>query len=161
MDWSAIFAGIATLVAVAALIYGIVQHRETVRREFLLWAIEQISAPDQRFARKLIFDLNMEENKQRHDELIAGIREGKRELLQSEELGRIRSAFALFDTIGYFLGRLGYGNMRDAKSLFPQAVRIWEIGLPYIQAYRERPNQEDSFRNFELFAAKLKRAKRK
>ena len=155
MDWSAIFAGIATVVAIAGLVYSVRQHRENIRREFLLWAVQQIQSPEQREARGLIGKLDRPENSHQKQELIDGIAKGKEEVLYGEEYHKIRMVFALFSHIGYFWSRLGYAELEDAKALFPQAVLIWDIGQPYINAIRGRPNQSDSFRNFEKLVKKL------
>jgi len=150
MDWSAIFAGIAALTAIAGLIYSIRQHRNNVRNEFLLWAIERLDASDQREGRGLVFILGKDEEKKQ--ELIERIEKGE---LYGEDYNKIRSVFTLFNQIGYFWLRFGYGKREDALTLFPQIIRIWEIGKPIINAIRSRPGQSASFVYFERLARKL------
>lgn len=156
MDWSAIFAGIATVVAIAGLVYSVHQHRENIRKEFLLWAVQQIQTPEQREGRGLIWRLNRKENDEQRLKIINGIKEGSEEAIYGEELYKIRAVFALLSHIGYFWFRLGYGKIEDARELFPQAISIWDTGLPYINAIRTRPKQSDSFRNFEKLVTKMR-----
>ena len=117
-DWSAIFAGIAAFVPIIGLVYSVRQHRDNIRREFILWALEQMQSPSQRENRRYLWYLHRIENKEKKQKMIAGIKKGKGSTLK--DYGKIREAFALFDHIGYFWARAGYGNMRDVKALFPQ-----------------------------------------
>ena len=119
-DWSAIFAGIAAFVSIIGLVYSVRQHRDNIRREFILWALEQMQSPSQRENRRYLWYLHRIENKEKKQKMIAGIKKGKGSTLK--DYGKIREAFALFDHIGYFWARAGYGNMRDVKALFPQIL---------------------------------------
>jgi hypothetical protein len=159
MDWSAIFAGIAALTSIAGLVYSVEQHRDNIRKEFILWALEQMQSPTQRDARRFLYNLNLEENSKKRQKIINGIKSGDPKILDSEDYGKIRAAFALFGQIGYFLLKSNYGNIKDVKALFPHLIRIWDIGAPYITAMRGRPNQERSFLYFEKLVAKLKKVK--
>ena len=156
-DWSAIFAGIAALVSIIGLIYSVRQHRDNVRKEFILWALEQMQTPTQRENRRYIWYLNRTENKKKKQRMIAGIRKGQGPILK--EYGKIREAFALFNHIGYFWAKAGYGNMQDVSALFPQILTMWDISQDYIEAIRSRPNQETSFSYYEQLALKLKKVK--
>ena len=156
-DWSASFAGIAAVISILGLIYSVRQHRENVRREFILWALAQMQSPVQRENRRFLFYLNQEENYQKKQRMVTRIRKGKGVTLKN--YGKIREAFALFDHIGYFWAHAGYGNLGDIKALFPQIERMWEIAQDYIDVIRSRPNQSTSHPYYEELAVKLKKVK--
>jgi hypothetical protein len=158
MDWSAIFAGTAALTSIAGLVYSVRQHRDNIRKEFLLWVIGQLQSPEQREARALVFWLNGQDNEStiRKQALLDGIASNSIDTLYGDDYKKIRLVFALFNNIGYFWSRLGYGEIKDARALFPQVLEIWELGRPFIMAIRNRPNQGDSFYYFEKLVEKLK-----
>ena len=156
MDWSAIFAGGAALISVIALVYGIHQHRDTVRKEFIIWALEQMQSPSQRETRALLWRLNRPENESKKMKIIEGIVSGKEKVLYGKDVSQFRAAFALYSQIGYFWAKLGYGNLKDVKNLFPQFPDLWRISEPYITAIRGRPHQSESFLYFEKIAKKLR-----
>ena len=137
---SAAFAGIAAVTSVAVFVYGVLQHRNNVRKECILWAIKELDKPDHREARALIYE--MRSDLTRREAVVEQIKAGN---LRSEELTRMRSVFTVFNHIGYFWIRMGFGHTEDAVALFPQIVSIWEIGRPVIEEIRKRPNQSTSF----------------
>jgi len=159
MDLSAIFAGIAALVSVIAFAYSVRQHKDNIRKEFILWALEQMQSPAQRETRRLLWYLSRKENEKKKKKIIDGIKKSDLKILYSEEYAKIRGAFALFSQIGYFWSKAGYGNMKDVQALFPQIPDTWNISQPYIEAIRSRPNQSDSFKNFEELASRIKKGK--
>ena len=159
MDWSAIFAGIASLVSVIALAYSVRQHKDNVRKEFVLWALEQMQSPAQRETRSFLWYLNREENAKKKKKIIDGIINGDPKIMYGEDYAKIRSTFALFSQIGYFWLKAGYGDVNDVRALFPQMLRIWDIAQEYIEAIRSRPNQATSFRYYERLVLKLKKGK--
>ena len=159
MDWSAIFAGIAALVSIIGLVYSVRQHRDNIRKEFILWALEQMQSQPQREVRAYLWYLNREENKKKKTKLISGIRNGEMKVIYGDDYGKIRSAFALFSQIGYFWSKAGYGNISDVRALFPQMLTIWEISQEYIDAIRSRPNQSTSYMYYENLIMKLKKRK--
>lgn len=158
-DWSAIFAGIAALVSVIGLIYSVHQHKDNIRKQFILWALEQMQSPTQRESRKLLWSLDRKGNFAKRKKFIDGIIKGDPKVMDSDDYGKIRSMFALFSQIGYFWSRAGYGDIRDVRALFPQITSTWVISQPYIEAIRTRPNQSESFKHFELLAKKLEKRK--
>jgi hypothetical protein len=155
MDWSAVFAGIAALTSITGLVYSVQQHRDNIRKEFILWALEQMQSPDQREARSYLWHLHRTEKEKQA--LAKGIESGSPKTFDSKEYSKIRSAFALFDQIGYFWFKAGYANIRDIQALFPQILRMWNVSKPYIEAIRSRPHQEDTFAYFELLAKRLEK----
>lgn len=161
MDWSAIFAGIAALVSIFGLVYSVRQHQDNIRKEFILWALEQMQSPEQRDARGYIWHLHRKENKGKKRVFIKGIISGAPKILDGEGYAKIRMVFALFNQIGYFWAKAGYGDLKDVIALFPQILDIWDASESYIEAIRSRPQQSKSYDYFETLALKFKRAEEK
>ncbi len=155
MDISAIFAGIASLTAIIGLIYSVRQHRDNIRKEFILWALQQMQSSEQRESRGAIYFLDRPENLKKKQKLIDGIVSGDEKTLYGEEYSKLRAMLALFNEIGYFWSKVGYGNTQDIKALFPQLPELWIISLPYISAIRERPGQEKSYLFYEQLVIKI------
>jgi len=155
VDWSAIFAGIAAFVSIVGLIYSVRQHRDNIRKEFILWALQEIKSPAQRESRKYLWFLDREENSAKKKKLIDGIKKDDPKIIDSEDYGKIRSMLALFNEIGYFWSKARYGDIKDARALFPQIPSTWKVAKPYIDAIRTQPNQEGVFGYFEIIAKKL------
>lgn len=160
MDWSAIFAGVAGLAAIIGLVYSAMQHRDTIRKDFLLWAIGQMDSPNQREGRRLIFWYGKKENETALTRFANSIENGKG--INSKKYGTIRSAFALHNYISFFW-KEKYIKGSDVLSVFPQFIEMWKNGEPIIQAIRKRPNQASSYLMFEDFAKYLdkRRARQK
>ncbi len=176
MDWSAIFAGIASLIAIIGLFISVQQYKvnlrqyqdtvrqnqdiikqnqQNMRREFLLQALEKLSLPYQREGRKVIFHLR--DNPKEKEAFKAGIISG--DVIYSEEYSNLRAVFTLFHEIGYFALELKGITIDDARALFPQVDEIWEITRSLVYAIRERPNQSKSFIYFEKLAENLREPK--
>jgi len=159
MDWSAIFAGAAALTSIIGLIYSVRQHRDNIRKEFILWALQQMQSQPQRETRAYFWYLNRKENIKKKQKLIDGIRNGDMKIIYGEDYGKIRASFALFSQIGYFWSKAGYGNINDVRALFPQMLTIWDISQEYIDAIRSRPNQSTSYIYYEKLVLKLNKGK--
>ena len=159
LDWSAIFAGIAALGSILGLIYSVRLHRDNIRKEFILWALQEIKSPAQRDARKYLWYLERKENSNRRKKLIDGIRKDDPKVIDSANYGKIRSMLALFNEIGYFWSKGRFGDIKDARALFLQIPSTWKVAKPYVEAIRTQPNQESVFGYFEVIAKKLDKAK--
>jgi len=169
MDWSAIFAGVASLIAIIGLFISVQQYKvnlrqyqdtvrqnqQNMRREFLLQALEKLSLPYQREGRKIIFHLR--DNPKEKEEFRKGIISG--DMIYSEEYSNLRAVFTLFHEIGYFALELKGITIDDARALFPQVDEIWEITRSLVYAIRERQNQSKSFLYFEKLAENLREPK--
>lgn len=157
MDWSAIFAGVASLAAIIGLLYSSKQHRDNLRKEFLLWAISQMDSQYQREGRRLIFLYRNPKSATALTNFTKNIISGKS--VRTKKYATIRAVFALHNYISYFW-KEKYIKSKDVLSLFPQFFDIWEIGEPIIQAIRTRPNQATSYLMFEKFAKHLNKRKK-
>lgn len=159
MDWTAIFAGVAALTSILGLAYSVFQHKDNIRKEFVLWALKEFQSPAQRDARAMIYYLHRESNSERRKEFINGIRNGEAKILYGKQFSNIRSVFNLCNYIGYFWVDKSYGNMKDLQALFPFIANLWDLSEPYIAAMRSRPYQDKSFMYFEKIAQRLRKLK--
>ena len=108
MDWSAIFAGAAALTSIIGLIYSVRQHRDNIRKEFILWALQQMQSQSQRETRAYFWYLNRKEDIKKKQKLIDGIRNGDMKIIYGEDYGKIKSFLCALQPDWIFLvkGRL-------------------------------------------------------